>query len=78
MNRDASKKLFSLLVLILCTAVPALAQISTAKVTGGVVEGVVKDGIASFKGIPFAAPPVGDLRWRSPHCEISRWGRSRL
>jgi para-nitrobenzyl esterase len=66
MNRNSSKKLFAALAIIICAAVPALAQISTAKVTGGVVEGVVKDGIASFKGIPFAAPPVGDLRWKSP------------
>ena len=66
MNRNNLKILCFVLALIICTVVPALAQISTAKVTGGVVEGVVKDGVASFKGIPFAAPPVGDLRWRSP------------
>ncbi len=54
------------LALMIFAVAPAAAQISTANVTGGIVEGIVKDDVASFKGIPFAAPPVSDLRWRSP------------
>jgi para-nitrobenzyl esterase len=42
----------------------ALAQ--TAKVEGGTLRGTVEDGLTIYRGIPYAAPPVGDLRWRPP------------
>ena len=32
----------------------------------GPVQGYVKNGISEFLGIPYAAPPVGDLRWQPP------------
>ena len=41
-------------------------QPSPVKVDGGLVQGMIEDGLTVYKGIPFAAPPVGNLRWRSP------------
>ena len=41
-------------------------QPSPVKVEGGLVQGKTEDGLTVYKGIPFAAPPVGDLRWRAP------------
>ena len=66
-----TSKLLALL-LGLCSTIPLMAapplrtsQIRTSK---GVLEGVIsKDGkVRTFKGIPYAAPPVGPLRWKPP------------
>lgn len=50
----------------------AFSRIQAVKVTGGEVQGVVTEGVSIYKGIPFAAPPVGDLRWRAP-APVQSW-----
>jgi para-nitrobenzyl esterase len=47
-------------------AASAQAAAPVVKVANGALSGAVEDGIASWKGVPFAAPPVGPLRWRAP------------
>ncbi|SDM20006.1 para-nitrobenzyl esterase [Catalinimonas alkaloidigena] len=42
------------------------------KTANGMLEGVENSGIREFKGVPFAAPPVGDLRWREPQ-PVKNW-----
>ena len=66
--------MISRLVLVSIGAVCTLAAADRVKTANGVVETTAsaKDGVRSFKGIPFAQPPVGDLRWREPQ-PVKNW-----
>ena len=64
--RTIRNVIFSIAILM-ATSIEALAQ-ERVKTTNGIVEGTIDkgSGIRSFKAIPFAEPPVGDLRWKPP------------
>jgi para-nitrobenzyl esterase len=47
------------------------------KIDAGMTAGAVSGKVLSFKGIPYAAPPVRDLRWRAPQ-PVTPWRSSFL
>ncbi|HET9826421.1 MAG TPA: carboxylesterase family protein, partial [Chitinophagaceae bacterium] len=70
------KKNFSVLLLLLILTSWAAAQLNQGiprvKTENGTLEGVDESGIKTFKGVPFAAAPVGNLRWREPQ-PVANW-----
>src|SRR5215204_7389646 len=66
-----SVRTLALLTALLLTSDPAGAQVKTQS---GPVEGTERQdgGIRIFRGIPFAAPPIGELRWQPPR-PVSPW-----
>src|SRR5580704_11914799 len=68
------------IAVVISVAIAALSPVRTlaaisdpVKTKDGKLSGVtLTSGVRAFKGIPFAAPPVGDLRWKEPQ-PPARW-----
>jgi len=58
----------SVLLAIVLATVPWMNAVAntTTKVEQGQLQGTKEEGLTVYRGIPFAAPPVGELRWRAP------------
>jgi para-nitrobenzyl esterase len=64
---------------LLLPAIAAAATAAPVRLDSGLVEGELLDaasGLRVFRGIPYAAPPVGDLRWRPPQ-RVAAWDGAR-
>jgi para-nitrobenzyl esterase len=54
------------LFLMFAVGISNAQQPTSVKVEQGLLQGSYQNGLTVYKGIPFAAPPVGDLRWKAP------------
>lgn len=73
------KKVISMLCGCLLALGSIYAQVTSPQVTTryGVLQGINESGIHVFKGVPFAAPPVGANRWRAPQ-PLQAWTGVRM
>jgi len=65
------RHLIFILALVLAVTL-GKAQPAAVKVNEGLLQGTFENGLTVYKGIPFAAPPVGELRWRAPQ-PAAKW-----
>ena len=73
MTRSKMRRLSFALALLASAALAACASMGvapsapdTAVTASGPVSAVARGGMKSYFAIPYAAPPLGDLRWRAP------------
>ena len=60
------RALLCVVALLVVSSLFLSAAPDVVKVDGGQIAGTSVDGVRVFRGIPFAAPPVGELRWKAP------------
>ncbi|MEZ5072485.1 MAG: carboxylesterase family protein [Bacteroidales bacterium] len=68
---DKIRSQYPLLALALLLGISCTRQ-EGIRVEGGLVKGVEEEGLTVYKGIPYAAPPVGFLRWAPPQ-PVTPW-----
>jgi para-nitrobenzyl esterase len=78
MSKFTSKVSLGTLILVVVAATSPIAQAKSSKTLteSGTISGVREGGLSVYKGVPFAAPPVGDLRWRPP-VPVTPWTGTR-
>ncbi|WP_162784578.1 carboxylesterase family protein [Polynucleobacter necessarius] len=60
------KKILALLLCLTTLSVYANTERPIVQIDTGILQGTVEHNMKAFKGIPHAAPPLGELRWRPP------------
>ena len=80
MRMVTSKNSIGALLVTAFLAVPcfSLAQSPMVRTDSGAISGVREGGLNIYRGVPFAAPPVGELRWRPPVAAVPWTGTRKV
>jgi para-nitrobenzyl esterase len=71
--QNSPMKIVSGIIILVFFVIHLSAQTaSPVKVEQGLLQGVRVNDLTVYKGVPFAAPPVGELRWRAPQ-RAAQW-----
>jgi para-nitrobenzyl esterase len=73
---NSKLSLLSFALLLVSCAEPSPAPLDQVTIETGSLKGVTEGGVTAFKGIPYAAPPIGDLRWQPPQ-SAANWSGTR-
>ena len=77
MKPGDSRLLIVILILLFVSLRGSASAQTKVKIANGYLEGTVDNtGVSVFKGVPFAAPPVGELRWQEPQ-PVKDWQGAR-
>jgi para-nitrobenzyl esterase len=53
--------------MIVCLNAAYSTAAPSVRIDGGLIQGVADGNVIAYRGVPFAAPPIGPLRWKAPH-----------